>query len=87
MLALAIWGTLLSNKKLFFMTDTIAIFHARNKQTCKEKGLMNFIRILVLGAFTHSILFKAKHITGKSNTLADHFSRFRFQEAFKKAPH
>lgn len=86
-LALEIWGPLLANKKLLFMTDNMAIVHAINKQTCKEKGLMKLIRRLVLGALTHNILFKAKHIAGKSNTLADHLSRFKFQEAFQIAPH
>lgn len=86
-LALKIWGLLLTNKKLLFMTDNVAIVHAINKQTCKEKGLMKLIRRLVLGALTHNILFKAKHIAGKSNKLADHLSRFKFQEVFQIAPH
>lgn len=48
---------------------------------------MKLIRRLVLTSLTHNIFFKAKHIAGKKNTLADHLSRFKFQEAFTTAPH
>lgn len=85
--ALELWGTVLRNKKIPFMTDNMAIVYAINKQTCKDKGLMKLIRRLVLQALSHNILFRAKHIAGKSNTLADHLSRFKFQEAFQVAPH
>lgn len=86
-LALELWGTMLSNKKILFMTDNSAVVHAINKQSCKEKTLMKLIRRLVLTSLTHNIFFKAKHIAGKKNTLADHLSRFKFQEAFTIAPH
>lgn len=65
----------------------MAIVHAINKQTCKDKALMKLIRRLVLQVLLHNILFRAKHIAGKSNTLADHLSHFKFQEAFQIAPH
>ncbi|XP_062593507.1 uncharacterized protein LOC134254984 isoform X1 [Saccostrea cucullata] len=86
-LALEIWGPALANKKILFMTDNMAIVHTINKQTCKDKILMKLIRRLVLTALSHNILFRAKHIAGKSNTLADHLSRFKLQEAFQIAPH
>lgn len=34
--ALELWGTVLENKKILFMTDNMAIVHAINKQTCKD---------------------------------------------------
>lgn len=77
--ALELWGTVLENKKILFMTDNMAIVHAIDKQTCKGKALMKFLRRLVLQALSHNILFRAKHIAEKSNTLADHLSRFKFQ--------
>lgn len=62
--ALELWGTVLENKKILFMTDNMAIVHAINKQTCKDKALMKLIRRLVLQALSHNILFRAKHIAG-----------------------
>ena len=85
--ALELWGTQLQNQKILFMSDNAAIVHAINKQTCKEKTLMHLIRRLVLTSLSYNILFKAKHIPGKSNVLADHLSRFNFQAAFQIAPH
>ncbi|XP_062604845.1 uncharacterized protein LOC134266643 [Saccostrea cucullata] len=86
-LALEIWGSYLADRKILFMSDNLAVVHAINKQTCKEKTLMKLVRRLVLVTLSQNILFKAKHIPGKSNTLADHLSRFKFQEAFRIAPH
>ena len=85
--ALKLWDTQLQNQKILFMSDNAAIVHAINKQTCKEKTLMHLIRRLVLTSLSYNILFKAKHIPGKSNVLADHLSRFNFQAAFQIAPH
>lgn len=62
--ALELWGTVLENKKILFMTDNMAIVHAINKQTCKDKALMKLIRRLVLQALSHNIPFRAKHIAG-----------------------
>lgn len=69
------------------MSDNEAIVHVLNKQSCKEKTLMKLIRRLVLTSLSYNIYFKAKHIAGKKNLLADKLSRFQFQEAFKIAPH
>lgn len=86
-LALEVWGPSLANKKILFMSDNEAIVHVLNKQSCKEKTLMKLIRRLVLTSLSYNIYFKAKHIAGKKNVLADKLSRFQFQEAFKIAPH
>lgn len=47
---------------------------------------MQLVRRLVIAALTHNILFKNKHIAGKSNWIADHLFRFKFQEARAIAP-
>ena len=44
---------------------------------------MIFVRKLVLVCLKHNIFFKAKHIQGFRNTLADTLSRFQIQH-FKK---
>jgi hypothetical protein len=41
---------------------------------------------MVLAALTFNIVFRAKHIAGKSNVTADHLSRFQFQKARQLAP-
>ena len=86
-LALEIWGKSLENNKILFLSDNEAVVHVINKQSSKEKTLMKLVRRLVLTSLTHNIFFKAKHIPGKTNILADKLSRFQLQDAFKAAPH
>jgi hypothetical protein len=57
-----------------------------NKQSCKDKVMMRLVRRMVLAALTFNIVFRAKHIAGKSNVTADHLSCFQFQKARQLAP-
>lgn len=79
-LLMEIWGTHLSNQKILFFSDNLAVVQVVNKQSCKDKTLMKLVRRLVVAAMKNNILFKAKHIPGKQNVLADYLSRFKFQE-------
>ncbi|KAK3107807.1 hypothetical protein FSP39_022643 [Pinctada imbricata] len=85
-LLLELWGEQLQNKKILFFSDNIAVVQIINKQSSKEKTLMKLLRRLVLVSLRYNILFKAKHIPGKLNIIADHLSRLKFQEARKAAP-
>ncbi|KAK3087428.1 hypothetical protein FSP39_005841 [Pinctada imbricata] len=85
-LALELWGLRLKDKKILFFTDNISVVHVINKQSSKDKVLMALIRRLVLVCLCNNILFKAKHIPGKQNTVADSLSRFNFQAAKREAP-
>jgi hypothetical protein len=40
----------------------------------------------VIGTLSYNIVFRAKHIAGKSNIVADKLSRFHFQKARQVAP-
>ena len=42
---------------------------------------MKLIRRLVLAALKFNVSFRAKHIAGKQNVIADQLSRFQFQKA------
>jgi hypothetical protein len=41
---------------------------------------MKLIRRLVLAALKFNVVFRAKHIAGKHNVIADQLSRFQFQK-------
>lgn len=47
---------------------------------------MKLIRRLVLAALRFNVYFRAKHILGKYNVVADRLSRLLFQEARAVAP-
>lgn len=85
-LALEIWGNKLKNHKILFFSDNMDVVEIINKQSSMDKIKMRLVRRLVIAALTHNILFNAKHIPGKSNCIADHLSRFNFQEARTIAP-
>ena len=71
--------TLFRDRCITFFTDNEALVHVINKSTCTDTSLMIFLRTckLVLVCLKHNILFKAKHISGFKNTLADALSRLQ----------
>ncbi|XP_056009591.1 uncharacterized protein LOC130046335 isoform X1 [Ostrea edulis] len=86
-LALEIWGSCLQNRRILFFSDNISVVYIINKQSSKDKTLMALVRRLVLVCLCKNILFKAKHIPGKCNIIADSLSRFQFQTARFQAPY
>ena len=60
--------------------------HVINKKSCRDKSLMFFVRKLVLVCLNNNILFKAKHIPGVNNRLADCLSRLQVQTFKQLAP-
>ena len=85
-LSLYLWGHKMANHSILFFTDNEALVHVINKQSCKDKASMFFVRKLVLVCLNHNILFKAKHIPGTYNRLADLLSLFQVQTFKRKAP-
>ena len=67
-------GDQMRNRCILFLTDNEALVYVINKQSCKNKNLMFFVLKLVLVCLHNDILFKAKHVRGVYNTLADSLS-------------
>ena len=57
-----------------------------NQQTSPEKTIMTLLRKLALRCLFFNILFRAKYIAGRDNTLADKLSRFQISEFRETAP-
>lgn len=74
-IAVHIWGSLMSDKRVIFFTDNAAVVEIINNQTSKHQGIMILLRDLVLSCLRHNILFRARHIPGLINTRADCISR------------
>lgn len=70
-LSLYLWGQHMENQSILFFTDNEALVSVINKQTCRDKTLMFFVRKMVLVCLQRNILFKAKHTPGVQNKLAD----------------
>ena len=85
-LSLHLWGADMSNRSILFFTDNEALVHVINKQSCKDKALMALVRKLVLICLQFNVAFKAKHIPGVKNVLADALSRLQVQKFQQSAP-
>ena len=85
-LSIHLWGHEMSNRRILFFTDNEALVHVINRQSCHDKELMFFVRKMVLACLSYNICFKAKHIPGFQNKLADSLSRLHLQTFHQLAP-
>jgi len=85
-LSLYLWGHEIKNRCILFFTDNEALVYVINKQSCRDKDLMFFVRKLVLICLRNNILFRAKHVPGSRNNLADALSRLQVQTFRRLAP-
>ena len=75
--ALSTWCSELKNKRVLFFTDNESVVHVINRQTTKDTKMLALLRTLVLICLRNNILFKARHIQGVKNVLADRLSRLQ----------
>jgi hypothetical protein len=85
-LAVMVWGPQLFRKCILFHTDNQALVQIINKQTSKDKATMHLVRNLVSLCLKHNLHFKAVHIPGYQNILADSLSRLQIQKFRLLAP-
>ena len=78
-----LWGHLMQNQRILFYTDNAALVKIINKTTSQDPTVMIFVRRLVLACLKLIILFRAKHVPGAKNTLADALSRLQVSK-FRK---
>ena len=84
-LSLCLWGHRMRNQCVLFFTDNQSLVSVINKQTSKDAERMSFIRTMVLVCLQNNILFKAKHVVGRRNVLADRLSRFQVDQFLQLA--
>ena len=85
-LSICLWGHKMSNQSVLIFTDNESLVHVINKQSCRDTSLMFFVRKLVLHCLRHNIRFKARHVPGIDNKLADCLSRFQVSQFKQLAP-
>ena len=86
-LAVQIWAEEFANKCICFHTDNEALVEILNTQTSKDVRIMHLLGGMVLTCLKGNILFRAKHIPGKSNILADALSRLQEDKFKELAPY
>ena len=80
MVAVHMYGYLMKNHCVTFMSDNEAVVAIINKMSSRDKVVMSLVRPLVLTCLRHNILFRAEHIPGKLNIEADLLSRLKVKE-------
>lgn len=80
MVAVQLWGHEISNKRVCFFSDNMAVVQVINKQTAKETTIMKLLRKLIVQCLKFNILFVAKHVPGVNNVLSDKLSRLQIVE-------
>ena len=92
-LSMAIWGSRLQNKKVKFQNkkvkfyiDNRALVDIINTQTSKSKRVMALMRPFILYTLQNNIIFRARHIEGKNNEIADAISRQQWDRFRRLAP-
>ncbi len=78
LLALVVtFGHKMRNSVITFHCDNQAVVEIVNKQSSKDLHVMNILRPLILKMLLLNITFRAVHIPGVTNILADRLSRFQ----------
>ena len=85
-IAIFLWGNNFKNCKVLFHCDNIAVVSIINKQTSKDQASMHLVRSLVDVCLRKNIVFKARHIPGLNNDIADSLSRYQFPRFRRLAP-
>ena len=76
-LLLQVFKGKLANSKVIFRCDNLAIVKIINKQSSKNPLIMKLLRPMIVIMLKSNIHFKALHINGKDNILADKLSRLQ----------
>ena len=85
-LAFHIWSHHWVNRKIVLHIDNQALVTLLNKKTCRSSRVMNLVRPLVFQCLLYNIQFKAVHIAGIKNEIADSISRQQWSRFRRLAP-
>ena len=77
MVAVSVWGRELAGKRVMFRTDNQSVVAILNKQSSQCKRIMRLVRHFVLTCLKWNVTFRATHIPGIINEIADSLSRFQ----------
>ena len=77
MTLVATFASALTHTHVVFHCDNQAVVAILNKQSSKCKSIMSILRPLILLLLQHNISFRAVHIPGVDNVVADALSRFQ----------
>ena len=86
LVAVCIWGEQMRNKKVKFSCDNKPVVEIINRQTSKSPEIMVLVRAFTLKCLQLNLVFRAEHISGADNGIADSLSRFQMDRFRDLAP-
>ncbi|OCT57735.1 hypothetical protein XELAEV_18003071mg [Xenopus laevis] len=85
-IALYLWGEVLMNKRVIFVSDNVGVVQAINRQSASSGEVVRLLRILILRCLHLNVGFRAVHLPGVQNEIADSLSRFQWERFRQLAP-
>ena len=76
-LAVNLWGEHIRNRMIEFHTDNMALVSIINSTSSSKENIMALVRTLVATMLKFNFSFRAFHIPGAQNDVADSLSRFQ----------
>jgi hypothetical protein len=73
--AASTWGASWQRRKIIFITDCMPVVHALAKGASRTRRIMQLIRALHFYAARFHFVYRAEHIAGVDNAIADELSR------------
>lgn len=77
--AIEVWGDLLRNSRVCFWSDNLSVVHCILRLTSSSPPVLALLRHLVLRCLQFNIWFRARHVPGVRNSVADALSRCHWQ--------
>ena len=87
MVASYIWAPLWAQKRIVFYCDNQAVVSIINSKRSKSPRITDLVRALNLQTLKYNFYFKAFHVPGHYNDIADSISRFQQTRFRWLAPH
>ena len=85
-LSVLLFGDKMRNERITFFIDNATLVDIINKATSHDATVMVFVHQLVLACLSFNILFRARHVPGVKNVLADSLSRLQVSKSRQLAP-
>ncbi|XP_063772971.1 uncharacterized protein LOC134909710 isoform X2 [Pseudophryne corroboree] len=86
MVALEVWGDRLANRSILFRCDNLGVVHAINNQRAKSLVVLRVLGQLLLTCLRRNLWFRAQHVPGLENGIADALSRGQWERFWVLAP-
>ncbi|KAJ1089976.1 hypothetical protein NDU88_003116 [Pleurodeles waltl] len=73
--AVCLWGQELRHSRVLFHVDSLTVVQAVNRQSARDAHVLQLRRVFVLQCLRNDIFFRARHVPGVNNDIADALSR------------